>query len=144
MQKQTKLLCQSQSNFKNKTAQRPFFSPIMRMCVGRVRCGIWQAAPPPHMPSGPLCGRQAVGFYMPLCLAKHLQPMSRAGWATCRTKSERTAQHAIMGNGKHRLTSESLIGPNEHLKCHSGGGQRKRLLKLRDFPRRRWEDAASR
>lgn len=92
------------------------------MCVGRVQCSIWQAAPPPHMPSGPLYGRQSVGFYMPLCLAKHLQPMSRADRAKCRTKSERTTQHAIMANGKHRLTPESLIGPNEQLKGGGGGG----------------------
>lgn len=45
--------------------------------------------------------------------------MSRDDWAKCRTKSERTAQRAIMVNGKHRLTSESLIGPNEQLKQHS-------------------------
>lgn len=59
-------------------------------------------------------------FLYALCLAKHLEPMSRAGWAKCRTVFfKRTAEHALMPNPQEKkelnLTTESATETNPQL-----------------------------
>lgn len=104
MQRQNYTAAPLTKQLKKKNSSEGSFSILSCVCVlARVQGRIWQATPPPHTPSGQLYGRHSVVFYMPLCLAKHLEPMSRADWAKCSsTESERTAEHAIMVNRKNR------------------------------------------
>lgn len=84
------------------TAQGLLFSPIKHMCVGSVWQGTGQylaGYPTPLIhPQG--CYMAAIQcFLYALCLAKHLEPMSRAGLAKCHTAFfKRTVEHALMPN----------------------------------------------
>lgn len=99
------LLCHSQSD--KTTAQGQLFSPIKHMCVGSVWQDIWQETPSPLIhPQGRYMAAIHCFLYAS-CLAKHLEPMSRAGLAKCHTAFfKRTVEHALMPNPQQKKKNE--------------------------------------
>lgn len=104
------------------TAQGLLFSPIKHMCVGSVWQGTGQylaghPIPPLIHPQGRYMAAIQCFLYA-LCLAKHLEPMSRVGLAKCHTaffkKDSGTCPHAQPPT-KLNLTSKLQTGKRKVL-----------------------------